>query len=134
MTSAAIVRPVRETPKQVGRYIVTGAINTALGLIVILCLHIGLGVGLIASNAVGYAVGLICSFALNRSWTFSSQTSILPAGLKYLVTVGIAFAVCIASVTGLLAAHTPYLIAQAIGTSIYSIIVFIGAKYVIFIN
>jgi putative flippase GtrA len=132
MSTSTAFPDVRETHRQVWRYAVTGVINTALGLLVILILHVVLNVGLVVSNAVGYGVGVVCSFLLNRSWTFSSQAKILSAGSKYLATVGIAFAVCITVLTSLQAAGTTYLVAQIIGTFLYSIIVFLGAKYVTF--
>ncbi|MGJ8610143.1 MAG: GtrA family protein [Octadecabacter sp.] len=132
MSSPAAFHETPDTHQQIWRYAVTGLINTGLGLFVILTLHVGLNLGLVLSNAVGYGIGILCSFTLNRSWTFSSQANILPAGVKYLITVGIAFAFCILVVTRLQAVNAPYLVAQIMGTSLYSIIVFLGAKYVVF--
>ncbi|MBT0957184.1 GtrA family protein [Alphaproteobacteria bacterium KMM 3653] len=118
--------------RQLWRYLVTGVINTGLGLFVIIALHKGFGAGLMLSNAAGYGVGLLCSFTLNRSWTFASTGSVLPAAAKYLVLVGIAFGLCISVITGLQGAGLPYLPAQITGTALYSIVVFLGAKHVIF--
>lgn len=132
MISPVAFHDIRVTNRQIWRYAFTGLINTGLGLFVILILHVGLAVGLMVSNAIGYGVGLLCSFTLNRSWTFSSQTNILAAGVKYLVIVGIAFALCISLITSLQATNTPYLVAQILGTTLYSVTVFLGAKYVVF--
>jgi putative flippase GtrA len=132
MSSPTAFQDTRGTHKQIWRYTVTAIINTGLGIFVILTLHVGLNLGLVVSNAVGYGIGVLCSFTLNRSWTFSSQTNILSAGVKYLITVGIAFALCITLITSLQVADTQYVVAQVMGSSLYSIVVFLGAKYVIF--
>lgn len=132
MTSSATSFAPPSLGGQLWRYGVTGLINTGLGLFIILTLHIGFDVGILASNAVGYGAGLLCSFTLNRSWTFASQEKILSSGLKYAVLIGIAFALCLFAIACLQAANAPYLVAQSLGTALYSIVVFLGAKHVVF--
>jgi len=134
MTVSTVNRGANPLSKQLLRYVITGLVNTGLGLLVILTMHLGFDVNVIASNAVGYGVGLLCSFTLNRSWTFESEKNILGAGLKYIVLIGIAFSLCLLTLTSLQSAGASYLAAQILGTALYSIIVFLGAKYVVFSN
>lgn len=55
--------------RQLGRYTLTGGLNTIIGFAVIVAL-LSSGVSDITANAVGFGVGLLVSFFVNRSWTF----------------------------------------------------------------
>ncbi len=79
--------------REVGRYTLTGGLNTLVGFTVIVGL-LTLGVSDIMSNAVGFGVGLLTSFFINRSWTFgqTSQPTATEMGLfifSFLVAYGV---------------------------------------------
>ena len=59
--------------RQIGRYALTGGLNTAVGFSVIIGL-LSLGFGDIAANALGFCIGLSISFFVNRSWTFGQYS------------------------------------------------------------
>lgn len=132
MTQTAISVQTRSFGGQLWRYGATGLINTGIGLVIIFALHLGLGLGVTLSNAVGYGVGLLISFALNRSWTFASDANLLMSGLKYATLIGVAFAACLLLIGSVQAAGFSYFIAQIMGTTLYSALVFLGARYVVF--
>jgi putative flippase GtrA len=59
--------------RQMGRYALTGGLNTVVGFSVIIGL-LSLGLGDIAANALGFCIGLLISFFVNRSWTFRQRS------------------------------------------------------------
>jgi putative flippase GtrA len=59
--------------RQIGRYVLTGGLNTAVGFSVIIGL-LSLGLGDIMANALGFCFGLLISFFVNRSWTFQQYS------------------------------------------------------------
>ncbi|HTI67770.1 MAG TPA: GtrA family protein [Caulobacteraceae bacterium] len=75
------------------RFGLAGLVNTGIGLSVIAALDLGLHVDPHIANAVGYATGLATGYVLNRRFVFRSGDPFGWTGLKYLVVVGVAFAV-----------------------------------------
>ncbi len=65
------------------RFMLVGAVNTAVGLAVILGLQLGLGVKAQLANASGYAVGLVVSFTLNRRLVFSPGGTVRRTAGRY---------------------------------------------------
>ena len=117
---------------QIRRYIATGLVNTVLGLAVIFVLRLWVGLDLVIANASGYAAGWLVSYGLNRNWTFYHSGRISRSLPAYLALALAAFAINIASISTLVAHGMPYVPAQIIGVVLYSTIVFVGAKYVVF--
>jgi putative flippase GtrA len=74
------------------RFGMVGALNTAVGLAVILGLEFGLHVELHLAALGGYAVGIVIGFVLNRGFVFRSDGHIGHTGVKYLIGVAIALA------------------------------------------
>lgn len=58
---------------QLGRYALTGGLNTAVGFTVIIGL-LYLGLADIPANALGFCIGFLISFFVNRSWTFQQHS------------------------------------------------------------
>jgi putative flippase GtrA len=73
------------------RFGLVGALNTVVGLAVIVGLDLGLHVDPHLANAGGYAVGIGIGFALNRGFVFRSDGHVGRTGAKYLAAVAIAF-------------------------------------------
>jgi putative flippase GtrA len=128
--SAASPRPGLLT--QAWRYSAVGAVNTVVGYTIIVGLHTAAGVGLIEANLSGYAVGLTISYLANRSWTFSAGNRGAGNILAFLVLVATGFLANIGLTAGLTSAGLTYPISQAAGFVLYSAIVFMGLRNVIF--
>ena len=129
MTAAA---PGRSLVEQAWRYAATGVANTAFGLSVIVALHIWGQIGVTVANATGYLFGLLLSYVLNRNWTFAHGGSARKTLPRYLALVLGAFGVNLLMINCLQAAEVAYLPAQLAGTSVYSLLVFLGARSVVF--
>lgn len=119
-------------PGQIWRYGVVGGINTGIGFALIAALHLGLGLGLTASNAGGYLCGWLISYQLNRRWTFRHGGRVQRSLPAYGALVLAAFGVSLSLVAGAVAQGLPYLPSQAAGVLLYSVIVFFGARHVVF--
>jgi putative flippase GtrA len=117
-------RVVTATPL---RFLGVGALNTLAGLAVI---YVGMGLfGLdeITSNALGYGCGITLSFVLNRRWTFGHSGAAMPALLKFLATIGVAYAANLAAVVMAVDAGLNTYAAQALGIPIYTSIAYWGS-------
>ena len=73
------------------RFGMVGALNTGVGLAVIMALDLVFHLDPHIANAGGYAVGVAIGFVLNRGFVFKSDGHIGHTGAKYLVAVAIAF-------------------------------------------
>lgn len=73
------------------RFILTGMLNTAVGLGTIFALKWFLGMGDTAANLAGYGVGLVVSYVVNSRWTFRYRESLLPVLPQYAVVVVVAY-------------------------------------------
>jgi putative flippase GtrA len=83
------------------RFGIVGIFNTMVGLGIIFAAKALGGLGDLSANAVGYAVGIAASFVLNRNWTFRHKGNPGEAFWRFLVVVGIAYALNLAAVFGL---------------------------------
>ncbi len=73
------------------RFGLAGAVNSLVGLSVMLALDWGLHAQPSLANVVGYAVGMVCGFLLNRSFVFRSQARARSTGPKYAASAAIGF-------------------------------------------
>jgi putative flippase GtrA len=73
------------------RYLLAGAVNTAVGFSVILVLQFRVGLDPRLANAVGVGVGLVVSFVLNRTFVFGRAVAAQTAAPKFAASVAIAF-------------------------------------------
>jgi len=115
------------------RYLLVGVVNTLVGLGVIYFAMYYLHFQVVPANAIGYAVGILVSFALNKTWTFSSLDHVGYSFLRYLLVLAIAYVVNLATVLSA-SSHfdlNPY-IAQALGIFPYTVIGFLGSRYFAF--
>jgi putative flippase GtrA len=115
------------------RYLVVGAGNTLVGLLVIYLGMYAMELGDVAANALGYAVGIVLGFVLNRSWTFGHRGSMLPALGRFLLVLAIAYAANLAVVVFIADhLHGNRYVAQAIGIIPYTLIGYIGSRFFAF--
>jgi putative flippase GtrA len=113
------------------RFLLTGAANTAVGLLVVsLCQWAG-GSPYVA-NAVGYAAGLAFGFVMNRTWTFGDRRRAVITAPRYLVAFGISYGANLAVLAGGLQLSLPVILAQAAALSTYSVVFFLLCRYFVF--
>lgn len=111
------------------RYGVTGLANTALGCgLIFTCVYL-LGFSVVWANVVGYGAGLCLSYILNRRWTFQYDGR---AVFAFIILVAVAFGANLTMTLGLTEAGTAYPVAQMLGAVLYSGLMFIGLKWMVF--
>lgn len=132
MTQATASSPARKLLAQLSAFAVTGAANTALGLLVILIMMLGLGLSPWLSNILGYAAGLCLSFVLNRWWTFREYASGTPVG-KFLVAFAISYAANLAVLAAILHIWPEKrALAQICALGTYSVLFFMLCRLFVF--
>ena len=115
------------------RFLVVGAANTLVGLMVIYACKWLFRLDDVTSNVIGYLIALANSFFLNRAWTFTNTGPVLPAMIRFLGVFVIAYLVNLATVMlaiDLLRVNA-YL-AQACGIAPYTIVSYLGSRYFAF--
>ena len=119
--------------REPGRFISVGVANTLVGLLVIYAAKWLLRLGDVPANALGYAVGLLLSFALNSRWTFAYRGPYLPALVKFVAVVLVAYAMNLFTVLGAISYFglNGY-IAQAMGIVPYTLTTYLASKYLVF--
>ncbi len=115
---------------QLSRYGAVGVVNTLIGYVVIVTLHLVAGLSLVAANLAGYAAGLSFSYFANRRWTFGRRGPSRHALPAFLALVAIGFAANLAATAASQHLGLPYPAAQALGFVCYSTIVFLGLRHV----
>lgn len=118
--------------KQLSRYSAIGVLNTFVGGSVIYFAHHAMGLSIITSNVIGYGSGLAISYFGNKTWTFDHTNKSVFAPIGYAVLIASAFLSNLGATFGLIAAGLSYNTAQLFGIVIYSAVVFLGMKFVLF--
>jgi putative flippase GtrA len=115
---------MRDLVQMVGRFSLTGILNTAVGFLVIFaCMFAGLNP--LISNVVGYAAGLILSFALQRGWVFRDQSSLSQQVRRYAASVTVAYLCNLAMLWSLLGLKMSPYVAQIFSATTYTILLFL---------
>ncbi|TDL83132.1 GtrA family protein [Peribacillus frigoritolerans] len=124
------------------RFILVGIMNTAAGLSAIFLLLNLFNADYWLSTFSGNIIGAAVSYYLNRSFTFSNQTSFKKSLPRFIVVVIVCYAAAFsfgkaaAEFLYLLLPHflimTEDLLAVLLGTGIYTILNFWGQKYFVF--
>lgn len=124
---------MRDVLGQSVRFGAVGLVNTAIGLVAIYAVMFLFRTGPAVANVIGYGIGFGASFALNRSWTFSSSdpsSKLLPRFLLVAAVSYILNLVAVLAATSFFSAD-PYL-AQVLGVGIYTVCSFIGCRRFVF--
>lgn len=123
--SSRVPRPVR--------FLLTGAANTLVGIVVIFGLKALLGANDFLANALGYLTGMLVSFVGNANWTFSFTGPPGRAFPRFALIVALAYGANLAAFT--LAAYAigvnSYL-AQLAGVGPYALLMYFGMKHYVF--
>ncbi len=73
------------------RFVLTGVLNTLVGLGVIFVLKWALQLNDTLANLIGYGVGLVVSYLVNSRWTFRYGASLLQVLPRYLLVIVLAY-------------------------------------------
>lgn len=114
------------------RYLIVGLGNTAAGLTCIFTFKHAFGFDDVCSNLLGYVVVLPVAFLLNRKWTFNHDGDGSTAFVRYLLTLGTAYALNLVVVVMLTELSTPGDLAQVLGVLVYAAVGFLGSRHFAF--
>jgi len=116
-----------------GRFIVVGAIKTAISYSVFLALFSGLSLHFMLAGVLGFIAGAVPGFALNRGWTFRSSVSVAASGPRYVIVQLIALAMHSASQwIGEAALGVPEIHTQLLGIAASTLVNFGLARQFVF--
>lgn len=115
------------------RFLIVGVANTFTGLLIIYAGKWLIGLGDIAANLLGYGCGLLLSFVLNKRWSFRHVGAVLPALLRFLLVVLVAYLVNLGLTLSAIHhfAVNSYL-AHALGVAPYTVITYLGSRHFVF--
>ncbi|MDR0137547.1 GtrA family protein [Metabacillus idriensis] len=124
------------------RFILVGIMNTAAGLSAIFLILNLFNADYWLSTFLGNIIGAAVSYYLNRSFTFSSQTSIKKSLPRFIVVIivcyvaAFSFGKAASEFLYLLFPHflimTEDMLAVLLGTGVYTLLNFWGQKYFVF--
>lgn len=122
------------------RFLAVGVLNTLLGAVVMFVLYDAAHFSYWASSAVSYGAGGILSFALNRRFTFRSKAPLLPAALKFALTLAVCYLLAYGTAKPLvLAVFSAALgdrwaerIAMLVGMAFYTVLNYFGQRFFAF--
>jgi putative flippase GtrA len=115
------------------RFVLVGAVNTLLGLGIILASKFFLGLADVAANALGYAVGLTVSFVLNKRWTFGHSGAWRQSALRFLAAAAISYAVNLGVLLALIHwFQVDSYVAQGIAAAHYTVCFYLLSKFAVF--
>ena len=119
--------------KQLLKFAVVGALNTALGYAAIFgCMYV-LGLGAVVSNVIGYTVGLAVSYSLNRSFTFRSSGARRAEMMRFLAIFLLAYLANLGVLVLLVLRFSWHeAVAQVIAGVVYFGLSFLLNKYYVF--
>jgi putative flippase GtrA len=118
---------------QFSRYVLVGAFNTLLGLVVIFGGMYVLGLSPAVSNVLGYTIGLLLSFALNREFVFRSSGQRTVEMARFLAVFLIAFGANLATLYVLVwVFQLNAAIGQVSGSGVYAITSYLLSKSYVF--
>lgn len=115
------------------RFLLAGAVNTVIGLSLILGSGWLLRLDPFAANLLGYSIAIPIGFVLHSRWTFQHEGRIFPAVLRYGAVLASAF---LANLGALMAAlHLlafPEPAAQLVGVAVYGGLSYAGCRWLAF--
>lgn len=116
-------------PRQVARFAVVGASNTAVTFVAYMVL--ALAVPPVAAAVLAWAAGAANGYRLNRGWTFASAARGARPLVRYLVVQGLAAGVSAGGVV-LLGASVPHAAAELVSLPVASALAFVLCRAWVF--
>jgi putative flippase GtrA len=116
------------------RFVVTGLLNTVVGLGVIYALKLWLTMADTPANFIGYTAGLVFSYQLNSRWTFGYRQSVLAALPKYMAVMLCAYLANLLCLHAVLTFEINSYLAQALTVVPYAVVGYLGMRFWVFRN
>ncbi|MFC0271385.1 GtrA family protein [Metabacillus herbersteinensis] len=122
-------------------FLVVGIVNTLIGLFTVFLLMNVFGCSYWISTLVGIVVGGLVSFFLNRLVTFHSKAAIHKVFFSFILLICFCYICSFSSgelIASLIYSHIYYIgldeknLAVIVGSGIYTILNYLGQKYIIF--
>lgn len=113
------------------RYSLSGALNTVAGFATIFGLT-ALGYQPYVANAAGYLVGLVLGFFVSRRFVFRHEGKMSSQGVRYLLAFALCFVVNLLVLRFALQAGVHEMLAQALSTSVYIVVMFLALRFFVF--
>lgn len=124
------------------RFLLVGVLNTFVGLSVTYLFLNAIKLGYWPSTFLGNSIGAIVSYMLNKSFTFKSNASVISSFTKFLIiilfcyfisyTVSLSLTKTILNFIGFTDSTFIDNLAVLIGAGMYTILNYIGQKYIVF--
>ncbi|MGE0114141.1 MAG: GtrA family protein [Steroidobacteraceae bacterium] len=115
------------------RFVLTGVLNTLVGLGAIFALKWFFAMGDTTANLLGYGVGLVVSYVINSRWTFRYRESLLPVLPQYAAVVLLAYLANLACVHFCIRQlHLDSYLAQTAGVLPYSGLSYVLLRWYVF--
>lgn len=115
-----------------GRYVISGAANTAVGVAAIYA-FMWLGAGPYAANVLGYAAGLLFGYFNARSYVFRFSGHHRRSGPRYLATFAVCYALNLAVLKlAMDVLHWPQWLAQGAGIGTHAGLMFLLSRTFVF--
>lgn len=114
------------------RFLITGLLNTLLGLGIIYALKLA-EIHDLAANLLGYVLGIGISYAMHARWSFSYAGSVRTSLPRYVLITILAYLTNLAVVS--IALYWWKLngyVAQALGVAPYALVGYLGSKLFVF--
>lgn len=129
--------------KEIFRFLIVGALNTLIGMAIIFLLYRFFGLGYWLASGTGYIIGSFVSFFLNKSFTFQYKQKDWAVVARFFANMAVCYflAYFLAkpfvykacdSFIKELSQEEQEEIALFVGMCIYTVLNFIGQKYVCF--
>lgn len=123
----------RREIRLIGRFLLTGLVNTAVGLAAVALARDMIFESEYLANLFGFMAGLICGFILNRLWTFGDRRKASVAAPRYLIAFATSYLTNLLLLTiGLNALKLPGNAAQAVALIGYSVVFFVLCRQFVF--
>jgi putative flippase GtrA len=120
----------------IGRYVLAGLTNTAVGLGLTLVLDVGFHLAPALANAAGYAVGVMVAYVLNRGFVFRHRGAARVTSPRFLAAVAIGFGLnqlVLALASRMLHGGSwRHAAAQILAAGCYSVSVYLMCRYWVF--
>lgn len=116
-------------------YLTIGALNTALGYIIIFGMMYGVGLDPIGSNVLGYSCCLVLSFILNKKFTFKSKHPLREELPRFLISFTISYSINLLTVYALFYFFDAYgWVSQLAGGFVYVLMFYYLSQVYVFQN
>ena len=117
------------------RFLIVGAVNTMIGLVVIFAAKWLLGMGDITANLIGYGAGLVVSFRMHTLYTFRYSGPQFIVLVKYVVVLFASYLMNLGCVlTAIHALQINSYLAQAIGVVPYTFCMYLCSRSLVFVH